>query len=401
MLFLSILIMCMLSGAEVDLFIPSFPELQQVFKLSPFLVEWTLGANFCAYCLGSLCAGNLGDRFGRRPIMLGGCLIFILGSVSCVFASNYWFLIAGRILQGFGIAGPAILAYVLIADIYALKEQARIYGILNGIVTTAMAFAPVLGSYVCLLFNWQANFVLLLAMGLLSLVMGWIWLPRATALQDLGHRVAQVFDAWDVFASLSLKAYRPLVRSKVALAYIGVTGFLCAPYWLFIGMAPVLYMEDLGVPLKHFGYYQGALAGVFSCMSLSSGALMRRFGQRACLWGGIVLCWISVPLIGALAITGCSNPLIITGGLLLLCAGVVFPIHILHPCALEVIVGAKARMTALMLGSRLLLTAFSLALISYYYQGSFARLGFAMCFCLVIGLVGVHWISKNHLKLAD
>src|SRR3984957_13976831 len=114
MKFLTILIMCILAGAEVDLFIPSFPELQRVFDLSPFLVEFTLGANFCAYCIGSLLAGNLGDYFGRRPVILAGCLIFILGSLVCVYAPNFWILIFARGLKGPGIFGLSFHAPVFI-----------------------------------------------------------------------------------------------------------------------------------------------------------------------------------------------------------------------------------------------------------------------------------------------
>lgn len=67
--FITVLIMEILAGAEVDLFVPSFPDLQKAFNLSPFMVELLLGVNLTAHCITSLIVGNLGDKYGRRPIL--------------------------------------------------------------------------------------------------------------------------------------------------------------------------------------------------------------------------------------------------------------------------------------------------------------------------------------------
>jgi hypothetical protein len=83
---------------------------------------------------------------------------------------------------------------------------------------------------------------------------------------------------------------------------------------------------------------------------------------------------------------------------LFLSAGVVFPIHILYPYALEVIPGAKARLAAMILAGRLLLTAFSLAVVSYYYVGTFERLAYGMCLFLSIGCIAVYWILHRLLR---
>lgn len=76
---------------------------------------------------------------------------------------------------------------------------------------------------------------------------------------------------------------------------------------------------------------------------------MKRYGQRTCIHMGLGLCWLSILLMMILAIQGTQDPLFITGALLFLCAGVVFPIHIFYPYALEVIPGAKARLAAMIL----------------------------------------------------
>src|SRR5476651_7636 len=120
MILVTIIFMDLLTGMEFDLFVPSFPELQSHFNLTPFWVEALLSVNFIGYCLSLFFVGGLADRYGRKPIILLGLVIFILGSVLCLYPSSYYFLIAGRFIQGVGIAAPAILSFLIIADSYPL-----------------------------------------------------------------------------------------------------------------------------------------------------------------------------------------------------------------------------------------------------------------------------------------
>jgi DHA1 family bicyclomycin/chloramphenicol resistance-like MFS transporter len=194
-LFITILIMEILGGAEVDIFVPSFPDLQRTFNLSPFIVELTLAVNLTAHCLTSLIVGNLGDRYGRRPIILIGLGVFIVGSVFCIFSTAYWQLLFGRFLQGAGISAPVVLSYLVIADQYSAAKQQQLMGVLNGALTLGMAFAPVVGSYVNTFFHWQGNFVLLLILSLICLGLGIIFLPKGVKNPNI---------------SLSLREYKPV-----------------------------------------------------------------------------------------------------------------------------------------------------------------------------------------------
>src|SRR5690349_10183764 len=130
-LLFSIIMMDFLVGMEFDLFVPSFPELQHHFSLTPFSVEALLSVNFVGYCLSLFIVGSLGDRYGRKSIILLGLLIFILGSFCCLFEPSYPLLLLGRFLQGVGVAAPAILSFLIIADIYPLKKQQSLFAILS------------------------------------------------------------------------------------------------------------------------------------------------------------------------------------------------------------------------------------------------------------------------------
>ncbi len=379
-LFLTIILIDILAGAEVDLFIPSFPELQKIYDLSPFLVQFTLSANFIAYCVCSLFAGALGDRFNRRTVLLYSLAVFVIGSFLCAFANSYIMLIMGRILQGAGMAGPAVISYVIIADQYPLEKQPAMLGTLNGIVTMAMALAPVAGSYVNLYFGWRGNFVILLGLGFISLLLS-LWI-----IPD--HK-------GDSSVSLSPKTYWPLLKSEKLMTFVWAICLLIVPYWVFIGMAPIFYMEGMNVDLKHFGFYQGAIAGVFSVISISSPKILNKFGQSNCLYYSKILCLCTAIATLIITLLEIHQPLIITGLMLVFAGSLVFPVNILYPMSLEALPNTKSRAAAVINGLRLLLTAGLLELISYFYVGKFYPIGLTIFLTTLISLLFIWKLFKR------
>ncbi len=313
--FLVVLSICILAGAEVDIFVPSFPELQKIFDLSPAMVQLTVSVNFLAYCICSLFAGSMGDRFNRRNVMLISLGIFVIGSAACVFAINYPLLVFGRLLQGVGMAGPAVLGMLLVLDDCEPEKRAGTMGIFNGLVTLSMAFAPVVGSYVNLYAGWRGNFWILFLLSFFSLIGGYF-----TIVDRKG----------DPAVVLSPMAYKSLLWSRDLMICILGMSFLSMTYWLFIAMAPILYMDNLGVPLTQFGFYQGAMCGVFAIISLLSPQILSVWGQKTMLIIGTCLCSIGGVLFIALSLFVADNPLYITGAMLVFSIGAVFPCNIIY-----------------------------------------------------------------------
>ncbi|ABV76656.1 MFS transporter [Rickettsia rickettsii str. R] len=343
------------------------------------MTELLLGVNLTAYCITSLIVGNLGDRYGRRPIIILGLLIFNLGILFCVFANNCAAILFGRFLQGCGISSVAVLVYIVLADIYSVQEQQRFMGILNGTIALSMAIAPVVGSYVNLFWGWRGNFVLLLIVGLISLILGILFMPK----REVNKKIRT-----------SLKEYIPIFKSPKAIYYILTMIFLAQGYWIFIGIAPILYMQDLGVTLEYFGFYQGAMAALFSIMSFSSSYCFKKFGIKNCLYFGVI--FIILFLLGnsILVVYNINNPLTITIVTLLLSLGVIYPINILWPLLLEAIPDGEARMTAIFTVARLILTAFGLQLVGFLYNGTFTPLGITISSVTLFGLVTLPKLFK-------
>jgi len=372
MLFLTIVALIILAGAEVDLFVPSFPELMQTFNLTPFEVQLTLSSNFISQCLASVYVGTLGDSFGRRKMILYGVLVFIAGSVFCAFATTFPMIVIGRILQGLGIAAPAVLGYVVVADNIPLEKQAGALGILNGMITVAMAAAPVVGSFVSMAYGWRGNFMAFLIMGLVALCMALAFLPPDKITEGK--------------PSFSLKDYVPLLKCGRYIRILTFLSLFTTCFWTFIGMSPILYMNDLGVPIERFGFYQGTICATFATISLLSPKIMNYFGQHRCYRVSIYNVLVMGILVLLTAIFIKDNPIIITVLITLLMVWCVFPINILYPLSLDFVEGSKGRASALYNVVRLIVASFGVELMGYLYNGTFLPLAFYISTCVGIGV---------------
>lgn len=368
MLVFIVLLLEILAGAEMDIFIPSFPEIQRIFGVSPFIVELLLSVNFCAYCVASLVVGSLGDRFGRRLMILRGLCIFLIGSILCVFAPSFWVLLAGRFLQGIGIAGPTVLGYVIVADVYVLAERRKIMGLLNGVTTIAMAFAPVIGSFVNLYFGYEGNFVVLLGFAAVAFLGSYLWLPYDQ--KEPGENLAQPEGS-----------YRDLLASKTARFYIMVLCLLLTPYWVFTGIAPLLYMGDLDVPLQHFGYYQAALVTGLASANLMCGYLLKRLGPQRYFYIGLCLSLSALVLLLLGGWMHLRKPILITIITVAFVFGLVFPVNILYPISLEVVENTRGRMAAFIGAGRLLMSALGLSIVGYFYNQVLLAVALVLAIC--------------------
>ncbi len=375
------LFMSTLCGMEIDIFVPSFPDLQRTFNLSPFMAEWLLAANLISYCVTSLIVGHLADTYGRTQVLLTSLLIFILGSLFCVYAGNYWHIFFGRLLQGIGISGPAVLSFLYIYDIYSIDDQIRMTGYFNGLITLAMAFAPVVGSYINLYFSWRGNFVVLLLCGTLCFLLGLICLPRVKTKPE---------------TTISVKGYLPIFKSQKLLLYILTICLFVQVYWIFTAIAPILYMHDLGVELQYFGLYQGTLAGSFALGSLISPWFLRKYGNKNCFLFSLVLLIIFVLFTTYLVIIQSKSPLLITIDSVIMSVGIIVPCNILWPLAMQTLPQVKSKISAIGVAFKLIIIAAGVQIVSYFHQGTFTPLAISMILVTSVAIIISYKLILNN-----
>jgi len=381
MILLTVILMDILGGAELDLFVPSFPELQNHFGISTFWVEALLSVNFIGFCLSLFFVGALSDRYGRKPIIITGIILFIIGSAFCLYAPSYEFLISGRFLQGLGIAAPTTLCFLIIADSYPLKQQQYLLAMMNGVMNASVGAAPIVGSYVTIYFHWQGNFMLLFLLGLVTLLMTIFFIPT--------HKLPEQKE------TLSFSGYIPIFKSTPMMLLLVHVIFAFVPYCIFVGTSSILYIENLGVSLSRFGFYQGSIALTFAFGSVLFGLLISRYEQKKLLHLSIPLCILSLVVTAFVTLLNSSNPLVITLTYLLITVSQVVPGAILFPLCLNFMPHAKGRVSAVLQGGRLLLSSFSLQIAGYYYAGSFQNIGIIITCLLTVALITLFLVVNS------
>ncbi|MFA5959107.1 MAG: MFS transporter [Tatlockia sp.] len=378
---LTIILMDLLTGMEFDLFVPSFPQLQAEFSLTPFWVEALISINFLGYCISLFVVGSLADRYGRKHIILLGLGIFAIGSILCLWAPCYFALLLGRFLHGIGIAAPAILSFLIIADSYPLKQQQVFMAMMNGAMNLAVAVSPLLGSYITFYYHWKGNFATLLGLSLIALFMAILFIPKHNLPEH--KEDAALFD------------YMPLFKSKTLMQMMAHITFMIVPYWIFVGMSPLLYMKSFGVSIEHFGYYQGALALFFAFGSISFGFIINRFERKKTLFVTNQIFILSFLTVACVTWINSANPLLITIAFIPFVIAQIIPSTILYPLCLNFMPKAKGRVSAMIVGSCLILCALSLQLAGFVYRGSFQHIGMIILPFILMSVFTLFKVIKN------
>jgi DHA1 family bicyclomycin/chloramphenicol resistance-like MFS transporter len=148
---------------STDIYLPAMVDIGTAFGTSLGGVQLTMVAFTAGFALSHLAIGRLADRFGRRPVALGGLAIFagtaVLGALSPTLA----FLIAARFLQGAAAATGPILARTIIRDVVNPSRAGRALSLMGALVGVAPVLAPILGGLAAHLAGWRATLGLLAA----------------------------------------------------------------------------------------------------------------------------------------------------------------------------------------------------------------------------------------------
>jgi len=387
LLFITVLTICIISRSEADFFIPCIPALQKYFELSPFGVQLSLSLNFIGYCIGGLVAGFLGDKFNYRVIIISSLAIFAAATLLCALAGNYGFVLFGRFVQGLTIAGPTVLSYVILIETSKFRDQLTRLGLINGTITLIMTMAPTIGSYLGMYANWRFNF---LAVSVLALV---AW-SLSYKVVEAGNKVTGKITIF-----LPFKEYFTLIQSRKLLIFTGALCFIIAPYWVFISMSPIYYVNDLGVPLIEYMWYKNILAIIFGVISLMNGLIVDRFGCKNCFLFSISMCFLSIICQLIIVLTGIDEPKIITAAMAILTVGTAFLINFLYANALTAITNHMGKASVVIHSVRLIFTSVSLSIVSKLYYGNFFVIGIALIIMMLTGLLITLYIySLGYLK---
>ncbi|MDD1793076.1 multidrug efflux MFS transporter EmrD [Enterovibrio makurazakiensis] len=158
---LMVIILAAVGQMTQTMYIPSMALMAEDFQVSPAMLQAVMACYLIPYGLSQFVYGPLSDRFGRKPIILMGLAIYLVGTVVTLAAPSFHWFLVGSVIQGAGIGSGGAMARTLTRDCF---EGSRLHRA-NSLVSVGLIFspliAPVLGGYLSVYFQWQASYVFL------------------------------------------------------------------------------------------------------------------------------------------------------------------------------------------------------------------------------------------------
>ncbi len=232
--------------------------------------QLVVSALFLGLGLGQMIYGPLSDRFGRKPAIQAGLALYALGSVFSIFATSFPMMLAGRVLQGLGVAGPRIVTVAMVRDRYAGAAMARVMSLVMTLFLLVPTVAPAIGQTILLFASWRWIFGLLLGVALIA----WIWLilRHPETLRPENRRPFSI-------SAITLGAIETF-RQRTSTGYALAAGLVLGAFLGFLSTAAQMLQEQYGLGAL-FPVYFAALALTQAAASLLNARLVMRLGMDA------------------------------------------------------------------------------------------------------------------------
>lgn len=293
-----------LQPLTTDLFLPAFPALTRDLGAPMHLAQLTMSALLLAFGAAQLVWGPLADRWGRRPVLQAGLLLYILASLGAMLAGDIHALVTARIAQGLGLAAAVVVARATVRDLYEPHEGAHVMSLaLSGLGLIAIS-SPVVGGFVAQQFGWRGTFAFIGLSALAIAVFVWLKLP-----ETVPQRNPRALHPPTLAAN-----WRRILVHPTFLAWSSLTACTYGALFIFLAGSPFVYIETLGLSPTLYGLVLGSssvsyLIGTFVCRSwLPRHGMTGTIGRASFFTLGGALSMGTLSLVGVQAVWAIALP---------------------------------------------------------------------------------------------
>ncbi|WP_437888763.1 Bcr/CflA family multidrug efflux MFS transporter [Phytobacter sp. V91] len=272
-------LLAMLMPLSIDMYLPALPVIAEQFSVPAGSAQMTLSTYILGFAVGQLIYGPMADSIGRKPVILGGTLIFAAAAVACALAQSIDQLITMRFFHGLAAAAASVVINALMRDMYPREEFSRMMSFVMLVTTIAPLLAPMIGGAVLIWFSWHAIFWILAIAALLASAMIAFFIR-----ETLAPERRQPFHLRTTVGN-----FASLFRHKRVLSYMLASGFSFAGMFSFLSAGPFVYIEVNHVSPQDFGYYFALNIVFLFLLTIINGRFVRRIGALNMFRGGL---WI-------------------------------------------------------------------------------------------------------------
>jgi DHA1 family bicyclomycin/chloramphenicol resistance-like MFS transporter len=258
-----------LTALSIDIMLPALPQIGASLGVTSENDRQLIVILYMAgFSLGQVFFGPLSDHFGRRPMLLAGLAVYIVGTVGALLSGVFTTLLAARFIQGIGAASPRVIAIAVVRDIYGGRQMARVISFAMMVFILIPVLAPSAGQALVQLGNWHWIFVALLVMAAISALWSALRLPE-TSRHALGTE-----GTLTVRESLAAAVCDPLT-----MAYGIAGGFMFGCLLAYVASAQQIFVEVFNLG-RAFPVVFGAIASVMMVSFFANARLVGQLGMR-------------------------------------------------------------------------------------------------------------------------
>ncbi|MEI1420316.1 MFS transporter [Bacillus cabrialesii] len=258
--------LAILGPLNIDMYLPSFPEIANDLSASASLVQLSLTACLVGLTIGQLIVGPVSDAQGRRKPLLICIFLFALSSLFCALSPNITTLVAARFLQGFTASAGLVLSRAIVRDVFTGRELSKFFSLLMVITAVAPMVAPMTGGAILLLpfATWHTIFHVLMIIGFLLVLL-------------IAFRLKETLPPEKRIPSsigTSVKTMGSLLKDRSFMGYALTVGFIHGGSFAYVSGTPFVYQDIYGVSPQVFSI----LFGINGLAIISGSFIIGRFG---------------------------------------------------------------------------------------------------------------------------
>jgi DHA1 family bicyclomycin/chloramphenicol resistance-like MFS transporter len=291
----------------MHILIPVLPLAAADFSVSRRAIQQAITLYLFGIAGGQLLYGPVSDRFGRRPTLIAALILYIAAGAVAGWAATIGTLLIARVLQAVGGCGGLVLGRAIVRDSAGRGEATSRMALLTMVQSLAPGVGPAVGGFLGAWFGWRSIFVMLVALGLVTLAGVVLAMPETTAARRSGRM---------------LRGYPQLLRSRTFCGYLFGGAFTSTTFFAYLTASPFIFTDMLHRPATEVGlYYLVVLAGV-PIGSFGSSRLARRVPSVLLLRATSAIALTGAALFFAVAAIGNLTVVTVLGPMILFSVGV-------------------------------------------------------------------------------
>ncbi|SHK00584.1 MFS transporter, DHA1 family, bicyclomycin/chloramphenicol resistance protein [Shimia gijangensis] len=271
----TLILLAGLSALSMNIFLPSLPGMSVYFETDYRILQLSVGIYLGVNAVLQLFVGPISDKLGRRPVILWGLALFLLATLGCLLAPNAEVFLAFRMAQA-AVVVAMVLSRAIVRDIVPQDQAASMIGYVTMGMTIVPMIGPAIGGVLDEFYGWQANFWMLLGLGVLIYALCW------ADLGETGHKSGLTMGQ-------QFREYPELLRSPRFWGYTLASAFSSGAFFAYLGGAPFIGTELFHMDPAKLGIYFATPSIGYFAGNFLSGALSARIGvNRMVAWGCII-----------------------------------------------------------------------------------------------------------------